>query len=229
MDALLADLTKFQGDFGEGGIIRFIAALLIAVAFGLALSATYRFYYRANEPQDGSISRSMPVMAPAITMIFWLIQFSLPLSLGLLGALSFVRFRTPVKRAEDIGFILILIAGSLACAVGHFLNALVLLAMVLLYSLLRNNIGAIAMEDRATAILTINSEKQINADSIQKKLKEQCQASLVSQSTKDGIGSFVFNLQSLAKSKADAVLKVVSELDSDARVDLFFPENQLGA
>lgn len=229
MNSLLADLTKFQGDFGEGGIVRFLVALLIAVAFGLALSAVYRFYYRANEPQDGSIARSMPVMSPAITMIFWLIQFSLPLSLGLLGALSFVRFRTPVKRAEDIAFILILIAGSLACAVGHFVNALILLALVFVYSLLRNNIGGIAMEDRATAILTINSKQSIASDDIQAKLKSSCNASLVSQSTKDGIGSFVFNLQNLAKAKADAVIKVVNDIDAEARVDLFFPENQLGA
>lgn len=229
MDSILADLTKFQGDFGEGGLIRFVVALSISIAFGLALSAIYRFYYRTNEPQDGSISRSMPIMSPAVTMIFWLIQFSLPLSLGLLGALSFVRFRTPVKRAEDIAFILILIAGALACAIGHFLNAIILLALILIYSFARNNIGLISMEDRATAILTINSEKKIQADTINKKLKEKCDATLVSQSTRDGIGSFVFNLNNLAKANSDDVVNVISEFDSNARVDLFFPENQLGA
>ncbi|MBT6842548.1 MAG: DUF4956 domain-containing protein [Candidatus Melainabacteria bacterium] len=229
MDSILADLTKFQGDFGEGGLIRFAVALAISISFGLALSAIYRFYYRTNEPQDGSISRSMPIMSPAVTMIFWLIQFSLPLSLGLLGALSFVRFRTPVKRAEDIAFILILIAGSLACAIGHFLNAFILLALILIYSFARNNIGLISMEDRATAILTINSEKKIQADTINKKLKAKCDATLVSQSTRDGIGSFVFNLNNLAKSNSDDVVNVISEFDSNARVDLFFPENQLGA
>ncbi|MDA0772549.1 MAG: DUF4956 domain-containing protein [Cyanobacteria bacterium] len=229
MDSILADLTKFQGDFGEGGLIRFVVALSISISFGLALSAIYRFYYRTNEPQDGSISRSMPIMSPAVTMIFWLIQFSLPLSLGLLGALSFVRFRTPVKRAEDIAFILILIAGSLACAIGHFLNAIILLALILIYSFARNNIGLISMEDRATAILTINSEKKIQADTINKKLKAKCDATLVSQSTRDGIGSFVFNLNNLAKANSDDVVNVISEFDSNARVDLFFPENQLGA
>ena len=229
MDSILADLTKFQSDFGEGGLIRFVVALAISISFCLALSAIYRFYYRANEPQDGSISRSMPIMSPAVTMIFWLIQFSLPLSLGLLGALSFVRFRTPVKRAEDIAFILILIAGSLACAIGHFLNALILLALVFIYSFARNNIGLISMEDRATAILTINSDKKIQADTINKKLKAKCDATLVSQSTRDGIGSFVFNLNNLAKANSDDVVNVISEFDSNARVDLFFPENQLGA
>ncbi len=41
-------------------------------------------------------------MGLSITAIFICIQFSLPLSLGLLGALSIVRFRTPVKELRAI-------------------------------------------------------------------------------------------------------------------------------
>jgi hypothetical protein len=55
-------------------------------------------------------------MGPAVTTIFLTVQFSLPLSLGLLGALSIVRFRTPIKEPEEIGFILLLIASSIAIA-----------------------------------------------------------------------------------------------------------------
>ena len=45
-----------------------------------------------------------------VTVLFLGIQTSIPLSLGLLGALSFVRFRTPVKDPAEIGFLLVLIA-----------------------------------------------------------------------------------------------------------------------
>jgi hypothetical protein len=43
-------------------------------------------------------------------------QFSLPLSLGLLGALSIVRFRTPIKEPEEIGFLMVVIASAICCA-----------------------------------------------------------------------------------------------------------------
>ena len=36
------------------------------------------------------------------------------MSLGLLGALSIVRFRTPIKEPEEIGFLMVVIATSLA-------------------------------------------------------------------------------------------------------------------
>ena len=41
---------------------------------------------------------------------------SRPLSLGLLGALSFVRFCTPIKDPAEIGFLLLLIASSVGAA-----------------------------------------------------------------------------------------------------------------
>ena len=60
--------------------------------------------------------RAFPLLGLSITAIFVCIQFSLPLSLGLLGALSIVRFRTPIKEPEEIGFIMLVIAASIATA-----------------------------------------------------------------------------------------------------------------
>ena len=60
--------------------------------------------------------RAFPLLGVSITAIFVCIQFSLPLSLGLLGALSIVRFRTPIKEPEEIGFIMLVIAASIATA-----------------------------------------------------------------------------------------------------------------
>ena len=62
------------------------------------------------------IHRAFPLIGVSVTAIFLAIQFSLPLSLGLLGALSIVRFRTPVKEPEEVGFILLVIATSLCVA-----------------------------------------------------------------------------------------------------------------
>lgn len=89
----------------------------------LALSAVVAFlvawlYVRffAGRGGGSEIQRSFPLLAVAVTAIFVCIQFSLPLSLGLLGALSIVRFRTPIKEPEEIGFLMVVIATSLACA-----------------------------------------------------------------------------------------------------------------
>jgi hypothetical protein len=90
-------------------------ALVGSLATSFLVSFLYvRFY--GTRATGSQVHRSFMLLGPSITAIFIAIQFSLPLSLGLLGALSIVRFRTPIKEAEEIGFILLVVAVSLSWA-----------------------------------------------------------------------------------------------------------------
>lgn len=105
-------------------------AYLIAIGLSLLFAGLVDLLYRAYFLKDGrgiQVNRAFIIIGPAVTAIFLVIQFSLPLSLGLLGALSFVRFRTPIKEPEEIGFILLVIACSLSCAVFRFEVAFLLI------------------------------------------------------------------------------------------------------
>jgi len=97
---------------------------LIAVGFSLLASVVcyfmYQFFYGSRHIGAG-VHRTFIIGGPAITALFLGIQTSIPLSLGLLGALSFVRFRTPVKDPAEIGFLLLLIASSIGAATSNYL------------------------------------------------------------------------------------------------------------
>lgn len=97
---------------------------LTAVGFSLLASVLtyfmYQFFYGSRHIGAG-VHRTFLIGGPAITALFLGIQTSIPLSLGLLGALSFVRFRTPVKDPAEIGFLLLLIASSIGAATGNYL------------------------------------------------------------------------------------------------------------
>lgn len=110
----------------------FIFALVVSCLVALAVSALYQIFYE-NRATGSQIHRSFLLMGPSITALFIAIQFSLPLSLGLLGALSIIRFRTPIKEPEEVGFIMLLIATSVVCATFQFLLLLVLLGLALLF------------------------------------------------------------------------------------------------
>jgi hypothetical protein len=108
----------------------FLALLALSALAAFAVAALYSRFY-AHRATGSDIHRSFPLLGVAITTIFICIQFSLPLSLGLLGALSIVRFRTPIKEPEEIGFLMVVIATSLACATGRLTYlGLVLVAAV---------------------------------------------------------------------------------------------------
>ena len=120
LDSALARLSDL-GDrqMAEIGPAIFAIVLLLAVLCATAVSLLYRRYYR-ERAAGSDIHRAFPLLGLSITAIFICIQFSLPLSLGLLGALSIVRFRTPIKEPEEIGFLMVVIATSLACATFNF-------------------------------------------------------------------------------------------------------------
>jgi hypothetical protein len=106
---------------------------LIAMGFSVITSIAayfmYQFFYGSRHIGAG-VHRSFLIGGPAITTLFLGIQTSIPLSLGLLGALSFVRFRTPIKDPAEIGFLLLLIASSIGAATQNYLLILILFAVV---------------------------------------------------------------------------------------------------
>ena len=115
------------------GVVPFLVLLVISLAGSLLASLLYVQFY-SSRATGSQVYRAFPLLGLSITAIFVCIQFSLPLSLGLLGALSIVRFRTPIKEPEEIGFIMLVIAASIATATFKlaFVGLLFALALVAL-------------------------------------------------------------------------------------------------
>ena len=97
----------------------FLSALLVALAAAYAASLMYRFFYE-RRGTGSQVHRSFPLLALSITTLFIGVQVSIPLSLGLLGSLSIIRFRTPIKEPEEVGFIMLVIASSICAATDCF-------------------------------------------------------------------------------------------------------------
>jgi len=112
-------------------IEQFLLLIFISLIVSIFISYLYITFYK-NRATGSQIHRSFPLIGVSITTIFICIQFSLPLSLGLLGALSIVRFRTPVKEPEEIGFIMLIIAAAICCATFKlvFLGILLIIAVI---------------------------------------------------------------------------------------------------
>jgi hypothetical protein len=108
---------------------------IVAIGFSLIASIAvyliYHLFYGSRNIGAG-VDRCFIIGGPAITALFLGIQSSIPLSLGLLGALSFVRFRTPVKDSAEIGFLLLLIATSIGAATRNYLITIILFLIVFL-------------------------------------------------------------------------------------------------
>ena len=117
----------------EVGMGAFLVLMGVAALSSFLIAFLYLHFY-SSRATGSEVYRAFPLLGISVTAIFVTIQFSLPLSLGLLGALSIVRFRTPIKEPEEIGFIMLVIAAGIACATFKllFLAVILLVAVVAL-------------------------------------------------------------------------------------------------
>ncbi len=126
MEGFLDYIKSLESPLGTWEIV---VALGFSVLASIVAYLMYQIFYGSRHIGAG-VHRTFIIGGPAITALFLGIQVSIPLSLGLLGALSFVRFRTPVKDPAEIGFLLLLIASSIGAATNNFLATAILFGIV---------------------------------------------------------------------------------------------------
>ena len=224
---LMESLNRMQGQ-QETDWLQFGFIMGTAIVFGVLLKLLYTLYFRENEPQDFSLARGLILITPALTATFWMIQSSLVLSLGLLGTLSFVRFRTPVKRAEDVAFIIVALAVSVALAIGAIPVALILVGCLFIYTGIRN-LPVLPMGRKKSAVITFNTKKSISSEDIMMALKAlDIKSEFVSARTYDGITSYVFNASRIAGKNRDGITDKLNDLDGQSQINVFFPDQRLG-
>jgi hypothetical protein len=119
-------MSLFEAPLGAWEAILRIGVSVLASVIAYLM---YQLFYGSRHIGAG-VHRTFLIGGPAITMIFLVIQTSIPLGIGLLGALSFVRFRTPIKDPAEIGFLLLLIASSIGAATGNLIPVAILFAVV---------------------------------------------------------------------------------------------------
>jgi hypothetical protein len=131
-----------------------ILALALSVIAAMFISILYQLFYE-NRATGSQIHRSFLLIAPSITALFIAIQFSLPLSLGLIGALTIIRFRTPIKEPEEVGFIMLVIASSIVCATFNYLLLVALLVLALAVLLIQRYLPRLFRSKRADGVLLL--------------------------------------------------------------------------
>jgi hypothetical protein len=111
--------------------------LCLAASFLLKLLYVSRSFSLTGKQHIGSI---IPMLSGSIFLVIVIVKSSLALSLGLVGALSIVRFRTPIKEPEELIYLFIAIAIGLGYGAGQTTTTTVLIAflMIVIYFRLSN-------------------------------------------------------------------------------------------
>lgn len=206
-------------------MVGFVFALVISALMSIAVSAMYQIFYE-NRSTGSQIHRSFLLLGPSITALFIAVQFSLPLSLGLLGALSIIRFRTPVKEPEEIGFVMLLVACSVVTATFQFLLLLTLLVIVLVFLLAKSRLGALQGSKRndGMLLLVIDGEVQSGGRGEILRLFEKHvrRGSLQGISFSSGLSTLHYSFTSLQDEQLDKLEASLREVAPIRKLNVYF-------
>lgn len=112
--------------------IDFVVNLIIATLLSIALEAFYVRFGNAVSNRRRFASNFMP-LALTTMLIMIIVKSNLALSLGLVGALSIVRFRAAIKEPEELTYLFLVIGIGLCTGANQPMLAVVLMSFLFLF------------------------------------------------------------------------------------------------
>ena len=125
----------------EINITNFIIAILVSAILAFLIKKVY--IYSSQTLSNKEYFSDLFIPLSIITcLVITVIKFSLALSLGLVGALSIVRFRAAIKEPEELIYLFLIIGIGLAAGANQFLVAIiatVFISLILIWPNLTSN------------------------------------------------------------------------------------------
>ena len=125
------DLNFFINQNVQIDIPNFVISLICAVILSFFVQLFY-IKYSSSLSNRKEFSKNFVILAVTTCIVIMIVKSSLALSLGLVGALSIVRFRAAIKEPEELVYLFLIIAIGLGCGA----NQLVITTVGIIFSLI---------------------------------------------------------------------------------------------
>ena len=140
-------------------------SLFINLAIGAVVSIFLKIHYKkfgSTISNREEFSNIFPFILLTTTLVITIVKSSLALSLGLVGALSIVRFRTPIKEPEELSYLFICIAAGLGFGANQTLITLTSVVLILLFMMLFKIFRKSSIEKNMFISLELNTENEVD-------------------------------------------------------------------
>ena len=156
-------LNSFNSDITVGKI-----AIVLAISFilGLYVFIVYRMAVN-NEFYSKDFNRTLVLMSVVTAGIVLAVQSNLVISLGMVGALSIVRYRTAIKSSLDLFFLFWAISIGIICGAGLYMLVVGLCVVVTLGLFVTGRMASPV----TLGLLVINCDSTDTADKVIETIK----------------------------------------------------------
>ena len=186
-----------------------LSLIILNLLCAFVISLLIKFHYKkcsTTLTNREDFSNLFPFITLTVVLVIYIVKSSLALSLGLVGALSIVRFRTPIKEPEELAYLFICIAAGLGYGANQTIptTVAILLILLLIYLVKIKKVRT----DNKNIFLNLEIEKkdEINMSEITKNINkilktENDNFNLVKLDISDDIfqATYILNIKNLDK------------------------------
>lgn len=151
----------------------FLLNLCLAAVFSMILGFIY-IRYGTSLSNRRMFAKNFLLITMTTMLVITVVKSSLALSLGLVGALSIVRFRAAIKEPEELAYLFLAISVGLGFGADQGVITMVAFAVICGIVILRKHYHKV--EDSQNLYLTVASHKprKVELEEIVKTLKKYC-------------------------------------------------------
>lgn len=205
-------------------LINFLAACII----GTLIFVSYKISH-SGPVYSQRFNVSLVMLTLITTLVMNVIGNNIALSLGMVGALSIVRFRTAIKDSRDTAYIFWAIAAGICCGVSDYLIAGIGSFIIFMYLVL---FGFVKDNERIMLVIKLESSAISSVEnSLDSLFAGKAVLRLVNNSIETGCAEVIFEVSDHQIKKAEtvngSVVKVLSGLEGIRSISVVRQDDEI--
>ncbi len=163
-NSLIENLLS-QNEINYISPLNFLINLILTITLSMLVGYIYTKYGR-NISNRKDFSSNFALLSLITMLIITVVKSSLALSLGLVGALSIVRFRTAIKDPEELNYLFLSIAIGLGIGANQILITVLATIFILFFIFIRTKSTLKSKENFINLIIVLPETAKYNFDEI---------------------------------------------------------------
>ena len=215
-------LNFFLNDQIQINLISFVESLILAGFVSFIIQITYlKFSTSLSNKYD--FSKNFIILGITTALVITIVKSSLALSLGLVGALSIVRFRAAIKEPEELVYLFLIIAIGLGCGAGQlkitFIGVIFAIIIIIIFSFIWKRKKVFDDEVLNSSIIFNERVSDKKIDELINKINPMClQIKFISLSSTENQTTLNLDLRPKDFHNITKIQEVIKTVDSKVKV-----------
>lgn len=221
---LIQKIADFVG-LTDMDLANILFSLFLAIAIAFIISQIYKYTHRGLN-YELTFMATLVALAPIIAIVMLFIRGDLVLSLGLIGSISIIRFRTPIKDTRDMVFIFWVIAVGLGCGTYNW-NIVIISTIVITLLMFLLHFIRYGHSTATDYVLVVTGTKALKNHEISQVLKEYTgEVRVRSQETEEDYWEIIFEVQlkDLTETMVGDLHAALNRVEGVRKVSLLAPQ-----